>query len=203
VLRAPGMMSSDWRCEQHGVVLPLRVPAHADSDVLKMLRQQAKVPMWVPWPLLPGWTITGFAWVGDDRSGVRATAIACTGPAPFGGVADVVLVAEELGIGLGAHYAGVSGTDPGPTLAEAARTTSAHAKLKVDGHPTPLWSVASAEDRCAYVGEAGGLWLWAVLWPAEAGYLLADNVELMDGRERLPGELVYGAPSPYLGNPTL
>ncbi|WP_390624257.1 DUF6758 family protein [Fodinicola feengrottensis] len=94
------------------------------------------------------------------------------------------------------------GTDPGPALAEAARTTSAHAKVKVDGHPTPLWSVDSADDRCAYVGEASGLWLWAVLWPAEAGYLLADNVELMDGRERLPGELVYGAPSPYLINPT-
>ena len=39
------------------------------------------MPLWCPWPLPTGWTVTGVGWVGDDRSGVRATAVACSGPA--------------------------------------------------------------------------------------------------------------------------
>jgi len=58
--------------------------------------------------------------------------------------------------------------------------------------------VKSPEDRCAYVGEAMGRWIFAIAWPAGAGYVLAERVELCDLTDSIPGELVYGAPSPYL-----
>jgi len=31
------------------------------------------VSLWCPWPLLPGWTVTGVGWAGDDRTGVCRT----------------------------------------------------------------------------------------------------------------------------------
>jgi hypothetical protein len=40
--------------------------------------------------------------------------------------------------------------------------------------------------------------LWAILWPAAAGYVLAEDLELHDLRESVPPDLVVGAPSPYL-----
>jgi hypothetical protein len=36
------------------------------------------------------------------------------------------------------------------------------------------------------------------MWPADAGYVLAEHVVLVDLRDVLPAELVFGAPSPYL-----
>jgi hypothetical protein len=198
-LRAPSLMSSEWRCGDHGAVQPLHVAGTLGDEVIDTVRHQAGVPLWAPWPMLPDWTITGLAWAGDGRVPAVATAIACTGPAPLGGVADVVLVAEEPGVGLGARYAGISGTDPGETLTGQMSRTSAHAKVHAAGHPTPLWSIDAAEGRSAYVGEASGCWLWAVAWPAEAGYALAaEDVSLVDLREILPSPLVFGAPSPYL-----
>jgi hypothetical protein len=211
-VRPPDLMHPDWRCDECGVVLPLHIAGHNGPEVMKSVVAQVttdtpgeleSVPLWCTWPLLPGWTVTGVAWAGDDRTGVRATALACSGPAPLGGgPADVMLVAEEPGVGLGPRYAGIAGPDPGPLLARAMGGRdgehSAHAKIKVDGHPTPLWSVRSPEDRSAYVGEARGMWLYAIAWPASAGYLLAEDVVLHDLCEWLPPELVYGAPSPYL-----
>jgi hypothetical protein len=70
----------------------------------------------MPWPLPVGWLFTGVAYAGDDRHGGRATAVACSGPGPLGGMGELILVAEELGVGLGARYAGVDGPDPGPYL---------------------------------------------------------------------------------------
>jgi len=191
-------MSSDWRCDVHGVVLPMHIAPHATAETIGQARRVARVPLWCPWPLLPGWTVTGVGWVGDDRSLGRATAIACTAPSPVGGVGDLVLIAEEPGIGLGAHFAGLDGPDAGAALTEAATTTAAHAKVSARSHPTPLWCVPSADGCTAYVGEAEGVWLWAVLWPADAGYLLAEHVTLHDLRDGVPAALVFGAPSPYL-----
>lgn len=200
-VRPPDLMHSDWRCDECGAVPPLHVAVHNGPEVMQSVVSQVdgRVPVWCTWPLLPGWTVTGVAWAGDDRSGVRASAVAGSGPAPLsGGPADVVLVAEEPGVGLGARFAGIPGPDPGPELAQAMADHNVHAKIKVDGHPTPLWSVRSPEDRSAYVGEARGMWLYAVAWPASAGYLLAEDFVLHDLCEWLPPELVYGAPSPYL-----
>src|SRR5207247_6768142 len=75
------------------------------------------VPVWCPWPLPAGWMVTGVGWVGDDRVGVRASVLACSGPAPLqGGPADIALIAEEPGVGLGTRFAGIPGPDPGPFL---------------------------------------------------------------------------------------
>lgn len=197
-------MHSDWRCDRCGPVPPWHVAEHISADIMQTAAKVAAsgprpIPLWCLWPLLPGWTVTGVGWVGDDRQGVRATALACSGPAPLAqGPADVLLVAEEPGVGLGTRFAGIDGVDPGPHLAQALETTAAHAKVKAAGWPTALWSIATSTDRSAYVGEAKGLWLYAIAWPASAGYLLAEDVVLHDLTEWLPPELVYGAPSPYL-----
>lgn len=200
-------MHSDWRCDVDGAVLPLHVAKHIGPEIVESVRAKVRalpdsgghIPLWCPWPLLPGWTVTGVGWVGDERSGARATVVACSGPGPIQrGPADIVLVAEEPGVGLGTRFAGIPGPDPGPFLEPDLVSTAAHAKVRAAGWPTPLWAVKSAEDRSAYVGEARGLWLYAVAWPAPAGYLLAENLVLHDLVEDLPSELVYGAPSPYL-----
>jgi hypothetical protein len=197
-VRGPDLMHSDWRCPVHGSVPPLHIAHQLGTDVLDAVRVDAGVPVWLPWPILPDWTITGLAWAGDDRRPIAATAVACTGPAPLGGVADVVLVAEEPGVGLGARFAGLSGLDAGELLCGGLLNTNAHAKVVAAGHPTPLWSIEAAQDRCAYVGEAKGMWLWAIAWPGAAGYVLAEHLVLQDCRDGLPGPLPFGALSPYL-----
>jgi hypothetical protein len=196
-------MHTDWRCASCGPVSPLHVADHISHEIVEAAcaeaaRGPAHIPMWCLWPLPAGWTVTGVGWAGDDRTGVRATAVACSGPSPLGGgPADILLVAEEPGLGLGTRFAGIPGPDAGPYLSDVMSEVP-HAKVKVGGHPAPLWSVKSPEDRSAYAGEAKGVWLYAIAWPASAGYLFADDVVLHDLAEWLPPELVYGAPSPYL-----
>jgi hypothetical protein len=170
---------------------PPRSPSHAG---LTAIVQDAKVPVWVLWPLPPGWLVTGFVQVGDERTGARACGVALSGPALLGGPADMLVIAEEPGIGLGCHFAGLDGPDPGEVCA-----SPPHAKLEVLGHPVPMWAVEAAPDRAAYVGEAMGNWLWVVLWPADSGALMLDGPELRDLRE--PGmelDLPYGAFCPRL-----
>ena len=74
------------------------------------------------------------------------------------------------------------------------------AKVVAAGHETPMWRTASAPDRIAFVGEAAGVWLWAVLWPPAAELVLVEHLDLHDLRyanhESL--ELPVGAPSPRL-----
>jgi hypothetical protein len=197
-------MHSEWRCDQCGPVLPLHVPSHINAEVMasaigEVARHQRSAPMWCPWPLPAGWTVTGVAWAGDERSGTRACAVATSGPSPLtGGPADLLLVAESPGVGLASRFAGLTGPDPGSMLAEAMASNPPHAKLKAGRHPTPMWNIPSAEDRSAYVGEARAIWLVAIAWPASAGYLLADDLVLRDLTEWLPPEIVFGAPSPRL-----
>lgn len=191
-------MRSEWRCDLHGVVLPLHVAEHINRDVVEVARARVRVPLWCPWPLLPGWTVTGVAWVGDERGKGRAGAVACSGPAPLGGPADVLLISEEPGVGLGPRYAGRDAPDLGPNVTEQMARTQPHAKVRAAGHPTALWAIDTRDDRSVYVGEARGVWLYAVAWPASAGYILAEHVTLHDLVDSVPSELVYGAPSPYL-----
>ncbi|WP_306892542.1 DUF6758 family protein [Spirilliplanes yamanashiensis] len=207
-VRPPDLMHSAWRCMDCGEVPPLHVPQHIGPEIVASAVGQGagsleRPPVWCPWPLPPGWTVTGIGWAGDDRTGVRGTVVACSGPGPLGdGPADVVLVAEQPGVGLGNRMAGIPGLDPGALLAESMGSSGTHAgphaKVRAGGHPTPLWCVKSPADRSAYVSEARGMWLYAVAWPASAGYILADTVDLHDLSEWVPPELVYGAPSPYL-----
>jgi hypothetical protein len=194
-LRPPGLMSSDWECAAHGAVQPYAVAPRASAEGLQQLAARAKVPVWSPLPLLPGWTLAGLAWAGDDRSGARASAVALGGPSPVGGPADLVLVAEEPGTGLGARLAGTVGVDAGELVHGAP-----DAKVLAAGHPTPLWAVPSAQDRVAFVGEALGVWLWAVLWPPAAELVLLEHVELHDVRHDAHAalDLPVGAPTTRL-----
>lgn len=204
-VRPPDLMNSAWRCDDDGPVLPLHVAKHIDAQILEAARTRVlagaghSMPLWCPWPAPAGWTLTGVGWAGDERSGAKATVVACSGPGPVeSGPADVLLIAEEPGVGLGARFAGLTGPDPGSGLTDELRDTAAHAWVRAAGRPTPLWVIESPEDRSAYVGEACGLWLYLVSWPSAAGFVLAENLVLHDLGESVPPQLRFGAPSPYL-----
>lgn len=190
-------MSSSWECERHGAVQPLHRWPKLTGEVLASAAARAAVPLWAPLPLLPGWTVAGLALAGDERSGARATALAMSGPCPLGGPADMLLVAEEPGVGLGARYAGVGSIDPGDVVLQG----PPDAKVEAAGHPTALWRCDSAADRIAFVGEALGVWLYAVLWPPAAELVLIEEVVLHDLRadRSLALDLPVGAPTPRLG----
>ena len=203
-MRPPDLMHSTWRCDADGDVLPLHVAKHVDAQIVeavrgKVLAAERPVPMWCPWPMPSGWTVSGTGWAGDDRSGARATIVACSGPGPVEhGPADVLLIAEEPGTGLGARFAGIPGPDPGKELVAEFRDRAPQAWVRAAGRPTPLWVIESPEDRAAYVGEALGLWLYVVMWPPAAGFVLAEDLLLHDLGESVPTQLRFGAPSPYL-----
>jgi hypothetical protein len=155
-------------------------------------------PVWLAHGLPPGWVCSGFAYAGDDRTGDRATVTAMSGPSPLGGPADLLIVAEEPGIGLGARHAGLSQTDPGAGFDSG----PADAKVIAAAHPTAMWSIAAARDRAAFVGEAKGLWLWALVWPETAGVLMYDDVHLTDLRDGGgSGEIDFGTVSARLSAP--
>ena len=62
----------------------------------------------------------------------------------MGGAADLLLVAEEQGVGLGARFAGVEGGDPGDAVKQ-----EPHARLEFEARLVPLWWVDSARrPRC-------------------------------------------------------
>jgi len=200
-LHEPTAWSSAWRCDWHGEVHPL-LPAFRPSrdgldGLLRILQLgavhpgEAGVPAWLPWPLPAGWLVAGFAVAGDERTGARACAVALSGPNPVGGPADMVVVAEEPGVGLGAGLAGLDGVDPGAGFA----SVPAVAAASFGNHDFPLWQVASP-DRAVFAGEVEGLWLWVVLWPDSAGVLLVEPMALRDLRD--PGQdldLPFGAAS--------
>lgn len=196
-VQPPDRSSGDWQCEACGPVQPLYVPSRVDREVLAAAVAEVTrgdgVPLWCPWPLPDGWLVTGVGWVADDRVGACGSVLACSGPSPVTGEpADLLLVAESPGVGLAGRYVGSSGPDFGSSLADAMAAGPPHAKLKAGGHPTPMWSVPSGSDRSAYVGEVRAVWLVAVTWPATAGYLLADDLVLLDLAEWLPPEIAYG-----------
>ena len=176
-------------------MLPLQPPKSPSNEGLKGVLLDARVPLWVPWPLPIGWLVTGFLHAGDERTGSRACAVALSGPALLSGPADMLLVAEEIGVGLGAYFAGLDGPDPGGAF----DSSPPHAKAEIRGHPVPLWAVEAEPDRAVYVGEALGRWLWAVLWPSDAGVLMLERLNLRDLRDPdMELDLPYGAGCPRL-----
>ena len=181
----------------------------ASAEALRGAADRCHVPLWVPWPPPPGWVFSGLRLAGDDHSGTVASVVALSGSNPLPEAdprsmleltgADLLLVAEQPGIGLGAHLAGLRGVDPGARIAEIAYREVAHLKLVAAGHDTPLWSVEVPGECAAYVGEAAGVWLWALLWPVHAAALLLEPFALIDARD--PGlelDLPFGALSPRL-----
>lgn len=205
-MHAPTVWSSAWLCDLHGAVDPLRLAAKPTHEALAGLAKSARVPVWVPWPLPHGWLVTGFSGAGDERSGMRAAAVALSGPNPVGGPADMLVIAEEPGVGLGAGLAGLKGPDPGAEFAVGAP----HATVRVGNHEAPLWLVESGVESCldsgvepdgcaVFAGEVAGGWTWLVLWPNSAGTLLVESLplrDLRDGGQQL--DVPFGAMSTRL-----
>jgi hypothetical protein len=193
-VREPSAWSSAWQCGQHGEVDPLRTATSPSAAGLEGLVRGAVVPVWLPWPLPTGWLVTGFAGAGDERSGTRGCAVAVSGPNPVGGPGEMLLISEELGVGLGAGCAGLAGPDPGSEFAAGAP----HALVRFGHHEFPVWNV-DAPGRAVFAGEVMGNWLWLILWLDTAGMLLVEPLELRDLRD--PGldlDLPFGARSPRL-----
>ena len=171
-----------WSCPLHGPTAPLWRSARSEyDDLVAHLELARPLPTWLPWPVPPGWHLTDFGCVavpGEDATAVFTT---CSGPSELDGVVEVTVVTEEAGVGLGAHIAQVTHTDPGREAVEGAPAT----RIRVDEATVPLWPVPttvtelagpaaeeSVLDRSVLVGEAGGRWLWLVLRPAPAALLL-------------------------------
>jgi hypothetical protein len=198
-VQAPGLWSDSWSCPRHGDIAPLRAAALPTPELLRQYAQRSGVPLWLPWPLPPGWLVTGLRTAGSDRTGPVATVLACSGPHPLPDgrtprSADLLLIAEQPGTGLGEFLAGLSDIDPG----SAAAVGAPNLRVAADGHETPLWAVESS-TAAAYVGEASGVWLWVVVRPHEASAVLLEQFELLDARQGLPGELLpTGALCPLL-----
>ena len=186
----------------HAVVDPLRPASQPSRLALNGLIKDSKVPVWVPWPLPHGWLVTGFSGAGDERTGNRGTAVALSGPNPVGGPADLLVIAEEPGVGLGARAGGPQGPDPGAGFASGAP----QAAVRVGGHEACLWLVAPGDragpdgDGCAaFAGEVGGSWVWIVFWPDSAGVMLVESLALRDLRDNeQQWDLPFGALSPRL-----
>ena len=120
-------------------------------DGLQALVRQAKVPVWLPWPLPSGWLVSGFTGAGDERTGTRGSALALSGPNPLGGPAEMLIIAEEPGVGLGAAWPACRD----PTRATASPASQPHATVKVANHEAPLWLVES-DGKAVFVGEVAG-----------------------------------------------
>ena len=194
-LHTPGT-AGQWTCDAHGVVEPLHPALPGEAYHLADAASSSGVPVWLPWPMPPGWAVSGVRRTGGTGS-ARGVAIALMGPGMTARQAELVLVAEEPGVGLGASYAGLDSTDPGPGVASLPCDT----KLTVGGHPTPMWSLP-VSDRAAYVGEAGGCWLWAIAWPVGEWMVVHDDLTLVDVRapehRALLAELPVALLSPHL-----
>jgi hypothetical protein len=193
-LHEPSAWSSAWQCNLHGQVQPLRPAFSPSKEGLDGVLRSAAVPVWLPWPLPTGWLVTGFAAAGDERSGSCGCAVALTGPNPVGGPGEMLIISEQLGVGLGARLAGLDGPDPGRDFTAGPPDAS----VQFGNHEFPLWHV-EAPERAVFAGEVMANWLWLVLWPDTAGTLLMDSLTLRDLRD--PGQdldLPYGAMSPRL-----
>ena len=189
-------VDGEWTCDTHGVVEPLHPALPAEPYHLSDVASSAAVPVWLPWPVPLGWTVSGVRrTTGTGPS--RAVAVGLLGPGVAARQAELVIVAEEPGVGLGASYAGIASTDPGPEVASLPSDT----KVTADGRPTALWSLP-VSDRAAYVGEASGRWLWVVAWPVTEWMVVHDDLKLIDVRapENRPllAELPVGPLSPRL-----
>lgn len=165
------------------------------SDWMRHVCATSDVPVLLPWPLPQGWVVTAVAPVGNQVSGVPAAAVVLGGPNPLGGYAEMLLLAEESGVGLGTRVAGLPGADPAPDA-----DAPPYARVEVDGHVVPLWLVEPGASCAAAVGVRDLRWVWLVVRPAAAGTLLLDPLTLADAREL--GEevrvLPYGARSDWL-----
>lgn len=194
----PTVTENNFRCAVHGAVAALFPPLPSDPGVFSELASVTEVPLWFPTPLPTRWLATGVRSARTPRR--RAVAVACglSGQGLAAGPSDVVVVAEQPGVGLGSWFAGLSSPDPGAELLQA----PAEAKIHTGHRTTSLWSVPTPPDRVAFVGEADGNWLWIIGWPQTAWSLVADDLRLADARlHEGYRALPLGALNPRLSKP--
>ena len=173
-----------WTCPLHeGVTSPCWRPAEVTYDAFaEHLVASRGLPTWLPWPLPPGWGVADFGCVGAEGGTPSATFATAQGLTAEDGAVTLTVVTEEPGVGLGAHLAGATHSDPGTS----AWDQPAALRLRVDGLSVPLWPVAiepgtdGLDDRTVLAGEAQGRWLWVVVTPAAAVLGLVDRASLSD-----------------------
>lgn len=174
--RNPG--DGQWRCGVHGVVEPMHPAVPAERHHLHDIASSSGVPVWLAWPPPRDWVVTGVRRTASDGM-ARGVAVSFTGPGLTSRQAELVVVAEEPGVGLGASYAGLDTPDPGPELASLPADT----RVTAGGHLTALWALPVVEpDRVVYVGEAAGCWIWAIVWPVTEWMVVHDDLRLVDLR---------------------
>lgn len=176
-LLTPTLMHENYECPRHGAVTPLHPPLLPGPESLGRLAADSDVPFWLPWPLPASWLFAGLQLVGGGRQPIEGVVIGLTGHGMTEGPSDVVIVAERPGTGLGARWAGAAEPDPDLTMTRPSTT-----KAKAAGWQTPLWNL-EAPGRAAFVGQAGGCWLWLVAWPDTAWPVLDENLKLIDLRD--------------------
>ena len=87
-VRPPDLMHTDWRCVRCGPVPPLHVPEHIGAEIVgerggpdrRDRADAAGDADVVPVAAAARLDAHRRGWAGDDRTGVRATAVACSGP---------------------------------------------------------------------------------------------------------------------------
>ena len=186
-------------CTHHGDQPPLLRAGAASYDLFtEHLRAADGFPTYLPWPMGSGWRVTDFGVVVDGGR-ATATVTCCSGATPLDGRVDVLVVAEEAGVGLGARCAGLPTTDPGAGFGQGPPSV----RVRIDSQGVPLWPVSTAGvggelDRSVVAGEAGGRWLWLVLLPASAVLLLGDEWLLRDVSREGPHlvDLPFEGPPP-------
>jgi hypothetical protein len=175
------------------------------------LERAGELPTYLPWPLRPGWSVVDFG-VASNGRGPGATLTAVSGPSEVDGPVDLLVIAEEAGVGLGAQFAGTPGPDPG--IGDRLHEIAPAARIRIGSQPVPLWPVslgavpaeldggagqeAGEWDRSVVAGEAGGRWLWVLIRPAAAVLLLQESWELRDvsGLGMALVELPFGGSHP-------
>ncbi|WP_457207091.1 DUF6758 family protein [Nocardioides sp. P5_C9_2] len=193
-----------WTCRDHGPVPPLWRPVEASYDAfVAHLARSGDFPTLLPWPLGPGWHVSGFGVVAEDGSAAHATVTAVSGTTALDGPVDVLVVSEEPGTGVGARVARLNGDPPGELA-----TDPPVAKVRVEQVSVPMWSVSTSTlpvdvtgvelDRSILVGEESGRWLWLLIRPASAMLLLRDEWILRDASRIGPPlvEVPFGGPDP-------
>ena len=175
----PGSTAQAW-CHLHGAVTPLHHTVLVAHDAISAVTADARVPAWVPDPMPAGWSVTGLAWGGEP--GARAIVVDCAGPRRSAARPNWSWSPRSRARAWAAATPGCPGLDPGDVIEGPSSVD-----VKAAGQHAPLWAVPTSDDRAAFVGEAYGVWLWLVMWPMNAAWLLAEQLELhRPARPHLP-----------------
>lgn len=174
-------------CPRHGAQPPLWRPEEASYDAFtEHLRTADGFPTYLPWPMGSGWRVSDFGVVAAPSGRPVATVTCCTGSTVPDGRVDIMVVAEEVGVGLGSRCAGLGRGDPGVGFDRGQPFL-----VRIGSQGVPLWPVSTSGadgelDRSVLAGEAEGRWLWMVLLPASAMLLLKDEWILRDVSDHGP-----------------